>query len=115
MAAAPSDPDRTGSEELTRHQRLRDLGTSDPLLLTPEEAANALRVGRTTLYALLKMGELRPIHIGRSCRIFRLELERYVRHLQSPPQPPTPRQRRGAVTTDQAGLFEVVHTSPDAP
>jgi excisionase family DNA binding protein len=56
----------------------------DPLLLTPEEAAHVLRIGRTTIYALMKAGELRPVHIGRSCRVARAELERYVDRLWSP-------------------------------
>ena len=46
---------------------------ADPLLLPPEEAAQMLRVGRTTIYALMKAGDLRPIHIGRSCRLSRAE------------------------------------------
>jgi len=29
----------------------------------------------------MKAGELRPIHIGRSCRLSRAELERYVRRM----------------------------------
>jgi excisionase family DNA binding protein len=52
------------------------------LLLTPEEAARALRVGRTTVYALMKIGELRAVYIGRSCRLPAAELERYVSRLQ---------------------------------
>ena len=62
---------------------LQDLLASSPLLLTPEEAATVLRIGRTTLYALMKSGDLRPVHIGRSCRLPRAELERYVRCLGS--------------------------------
>ena len=53
--------------------------------------AKVLRVGRTTVYALMKSGQLRSIHIGRSCRLSRAELERYVDRLESPysrPQPP---------------------------
>jgi excisionase family DNA binding protein len=56
---------------------------TEQLLLTPEEAATALRVGRTTVYALMKAGELNPVHIGRSCRLSRAELERYVRRLDA--------------------------------
>jgi excisionase family DNA binding protein len=65
-------------------QRLRDVLSSDRLLLTPEEAAEVLRVGRTTVYALMKSGELRPVHIGRCCRLSRAELEHYVRSLDDP-------------------------------
>ena len=63
-------------------QRLRDLLAGERLLLTPEEAAELLRVGRTTVYALIKAGDLHPVHIGRSCRISRAELERYVHLLE---------------------------------
>ena len=69
-------------------QPLQGVVSADRLLLTPEEAAEVLRVGRTTVYALMKCGDLRPVHIGRSCRISQAEVERYVRRLQaSRPQP----------------------------
>ena len=64
-------------------ERLPDVLASNPLLLTPEEAATLLRIGRTTIYALMKAGDLRPVHIGRSCRLPRTELERYVRFLET--------------------------------
>ncbi|WP_448619524.1 helix-turn-helix domain-containing protein [Geodermatophilus sp. URMC 65] len=97
-------------------QRLRDVLAADALLLTPEEASTVLRIGRTTVYALMKAGELRPVHIGRSCRLPRAELERYVKRLQAPPPPsPAPRQRRGSQTTPhQSALFDVVHTPTQA-
>jgi excisionase family DNA binding protein len=60
-----------------------DALTKDQLLLTPEEAARALRVGRTTVYALMKIGELRAVYIGRSCRLPVAELERYVSRLET--------------------------------
>ncbi|WP_305852287.1 helix-turn-helix domain-containing protein [Blastococcus sp. PRF04-17] len=63
---------------------LQDVLACSPLLLTPEEAATLLRIGRTTIYALMKAGDLRPVHIGRSCRLPRAELERYVRCLETP-------------------------------
>ena len=80
-----SDPrrDRT-TTSLAAPQRLRDVLASDPLLLTPEEAANLLRVSRTTVYTLMKAGALRPVHIGRSCRLSRAELLRYVNRLETP-------------------------------
>ena len=92
-------------------QPLHDESADGPLLLTAEEAAQLLRVGRTTIYALMKAGDLRPVHIGRSCRLARTELERYVNRLQAPP----PASRRRRSTTNQAGLFDVVHSSGDEP
>ena len=52
----------------------------------------------------MKAGELRPVHIGRSCRLARAELERYVNRLQapSPPPPALPTRRRRRPTTDEA-------------
>ena len=95
-------------------QRPREPVSSDPLLLTPEEAAEVLRVGRTTIYALMKAGELHAVHIGRSCRLSCAELERYVRRLEAPRTVPPRSPRRNRTTTDQRGLFELGPESPDA-
>jgi excisionase family DNA binding protein len=81
---------------MTEADRPRPAGVAESLLLSPEEAATLLRVGRTTVYALMKAGDLRPVHIGRSCRLARAELERYVRMLQNPPQAAPAQQRRGS-------------------
>ena len=90
--------------------------TDEQLLLTAEEAAHALHIGRTTLYALLKDGQLHSVHIGRSCRLTRAELVRYVERLDRPasaPTPPRPR-RRAESAAGQAGLFEVGPNPDDA-
>ncbi len=71
-------------------QPLRDAMATDRLLLRPEEAAEVLRIGRTTVYALMKSGELRPVHIGRSCRISQAELDLYVRRLEAARSRPQP-------------------------
>jgi excisionase family DNA binding protein len=63
------------------------------LLYRIEEAARLLRLGRTTMYALIQDGSLRAVHIGRSCRITRAELERFTRRLDTrhhPVNTPTP-------------------------
>jgi len=39
----------------------------DKLLLTPEEAANALGIGRSKIYQLLRDGKVRSLRIG-TCR-----------------------------------------------
>ncbi|MFF5496358.1 helix-turn-helix domain-containing protein [Streptomyces aquilus] len=50
----------------------------DRLLYTPEEAAEALAIGRSTLYELMADGVLTYIKLGRSRRIRRTDLETYV-------------------------------------
>jgi excisionase family DNA binding protein len=50
----------------------------EPLLLTPEEAAEALRIGRAKVYDLIRNHELRSIKIGGSRRVPRTALEEYV-------------------------------------
>jgi excisionase family DNA binding protein len=62
---------------------LRDVLADNPLLVTAEEAASLLSVSRTTVYTLIKAGALRPVHIGRSCRLSRAELLRYVDQLET--------------------------------
>ena len=43
--------------------------TGDQLLVTPEEAARRLSVGRTTIYELMASGELQSVNIGRCRRV----------------------------------------------
>lgn len=64
-------------------QVLSDVLKDNPLLLTPEAAADALSISRSTLYTLIARGALRPVHIGRSCRLSRTELLRYVGCLEA--------------------------------
>jgi excisionase family DNA binding protein len=95
-------------------QPLHQVLAAEALLLTPEEAARVLRVGRTTLYALMKAGDLRPIHIGRSCRLSRAELERYVRRLGAPRYVPPRPSVRARTAKDQGRLFDLDPTPDDA-
>jgi len=56
-------------------------GTARPILLSALEAAHLLGIGRTTLYELIKGGELTSIHVGRSVRFSMYEIETYVQSL----------------------------------
>jgi excisionase family DNA binding protein len=51
------------------------------LLLTFEEAAEMLGIGRTTLYKLVWAGRLTPVRIGRSVRFTCAELDGFVSSL----------------------------------
>lgn len=60
----------------------RDLRTLR-LLLTVEEAAEALGIGRTLMYALVKQGAIESIQIGRLRRIPADALPRYLAQLRT--------------------------------
>lgn len=51
------------------------------ILLTVEEAAHALRIGRTRMFALIASGEIKSVLIGRSRRISIDALHEYARRL----------------------------------
>ncbi len=57
------------------------LMTDNQLLLTPEEAARRLSMGRTHLHLKLASGEIPSVRIGRSRRITRQALDAYVARL----------------------------------
>ena len=59
------------------------------VLLTVEEAAERLSVGRTTMYGLVSTGAIRSVTIGRLRRIPAECLETYVSALLAASQPET--------------------------
>nr|WP_223843268.1 helix-turn-helix domain-containing protein [Amycolatopsis methanolica] len=65
---------RDSSDLLSAHPRL---------LLTVEQAAERLALGRTGVYALVKSGELASVTIGRIRRIPADALDDFVRGLES--------------------------------
>ena len=56
----------------------------EPVLITTQELAEVLRIGRTQAYSLLARGELRTIRVGRSLRIPCTEVDAYVRRKLGP-------------------------------
>lgn len=97
--------------------------TDEQLLLTTVQAGRVLSVGRTTIYQLIKTGELHAVHVGGSCRISWAELERYVMRLdagagQSAATPTVlpPRRWRRVVDADgQRTIFAVGVPDPHDP
>lgn len=59
-------------------------------LLTIEEAAQRLGIGRTTMYALIKAGQVRTVTIGRLRRVPTFCLDEYVQNLLAEPTPLDP-------------------------
>ena len=53
-----------------------------PLLLTVEEMASVLRIGRNPAYQLVKDGDIQSIRVGRSIRIPRNALIQFVENTQ---------------------------------
>ncbi|HEX6797647.1 MAG TPA: helix-turn-helix domain-containing protein [Ktedonobacterales bacterium] len=51
---------------------------SQRLLLRPEEVAAILGLGRSTIYELLRSGELSAVHIGRATRIPARDLHHWI-------------------------------------
>jgi excisionase family DNA binding protein len=66
----------------THSVSLRD-GKTVRLLLTVEEAAEQLGIGRTLMYALVKDGAIESVHIGRLRRIPADALPRYLERLRT--------------------------------
>ena len=97
--------------------------TDEQLLLTTVQAGRVLGVGRTTIYQLIKTGELHAVHVGGSCRISWAELERYVTRLDSagnqPAEPrvsaPVRRWRRVVDADGQRTIFAVGVPDPHDP
>lgn len=54
------------------------------VLVTPEEAARALRIGRTRMYRLIREEAIRSVSIGHSRRVPVAALEEYVFELGTP-------------------------------
>jgi excisionase family DNA binding protein len=59
-----------------------DSGHPDGLLLTVEEAAERLRLGRTLVYRLISSGELESVKVGRLRRVPAECLPEYVAALR---------------------------------
>ena len=62
------------------------------LLLTVEEAARLLRIGRGTAYEMVRQGQLPHVRLGPAGRIIRIPrfgLEEWLRREAGLPQPPS--------------------------
>jgi excisionase family DNA binding protein len=63
---------------------MSDQTTIEPLLLTANEAAEALAIGRSKVYELIMSGELESVRIGGCRRVPADALVQFVAGLRSP-------------------------------
>ena len=71
LGSGPQTPHSTSREarDPARHVRQEDQHVRLPLVLTVEEAADRLGVGRTVMYALVSSGAVESVRIGRLRRV----------------------------------------------
>ena len=62
---------------MQQHEQERE----PPVLVTVEEAARRLSIGRTACYMLVLKGELQSVKIGRTRRVVVSSLEAYIQRL----------------------------------
>ena len=75
LLAQPPEPMATTPQDSPASR----LVSADWIVLTVEETAEVLKVGRTTVYDLIKAGQLSSIMIGRLRRIRHSDLAAYLR------------------------------------
>lgn len=68
----------TRRTHLKGEQHVIQLATEPAILLTVEEAAQRLRIGRTKMYSLISTGEVKSVTIGTSRRVPAEALTEYV-------------------------------------
>lgn len=64
-----------------------DIPVAQRLLMRPDEAAAMLSVGRSTIYELMRRGELPSVHIGRASRIPTSAIVHFVKRQTQPARP----------------------------
>ena len=81
--AAPNGTDRSGIERAPAGDE-NEVVSLTPLLVDYDTAAAALRLSERMIRKLVSTGELPAVSVGRSRRIRRADLERYVENLGDP-------------------------------
>ena len=66
-------------------QHVEEGSGSNQLLLTIEEAARRLAIGRSHIYEQMQRGGLRSVRIGRSRRILNTDLEAFIDQILNGP------------------------------
>jgi excisionase family DNA binding protein len=66
-----------------------ELTTATERLLTPDDVAKRLAVSRSMVYALVKTGKLRALHVGRLPRVTEADFAAYLAGAGRPVTPET--------------------------
>jgi excisionase family DNA binding protein len=74
----------------TREPRMKDAAELSRLLVTPEQAAEVLSIGRSKLYELIAAGLLETVRIGSCRRIPMVALTEFVQRLRRLTAEPEP-------------------------
>jgi excisionase family DNA binding protein len=86
---------------------------AEPILVSPRQALRLLDISNSSLYGLLRSGQLRSLHVGRSRRIPLEAIKEFVakRLAENPANPQKPRRGRPrkvkptpAAVTEQPGV-----------
>jgi excisionase family DNA binding protein len=103
-SAESADPVTSSRIRASKWNELGAVGTGK-VLLTPEDAADALSIGRTRVYELMRSGALGSVTIGSSRRVPVAALERFVAHLEGSDQGgiPATADRPTVTRTHQTG------------
>ena len=81
LLAPPAPPRRLSQRIDTREVIDLTVRTDNRLLLSVDEAAERLGIGRSLMYELISSGQVASIRLGRLCRITPEALSSYVRAL----------------------------------
>jgi excisionase family DNA binding protein len=99
-------PERRGGRAGSRTERRQSvdvtLCASDRMLLTVEEAADRLGIGRSTMYQLIAGGLVDTVRVGRLRRVEPEALAAYVARLRRAPHPAAWRRGPEARVTDRS-------------
>ena len=88
---APPLPDRQWAQRPEPHDVIDlTVRTDDRLLLTVEEAADRLGIGRSFMFELIRQGQVASIRVGRLRRVPLEALTEYVAALRLQARPPDP-------------------------
>ena len=63
---------------MVTNQQQQDQDRKQLSLLTANDVANMLKIGRSTVYLLLQRGDLPRVHIGKTVRIRPVDLENFI-------------------------------------